>query len=176
MEPNISASQPFQNAKVLKVKGIPFPKASSGQIIIRNRAVAINSIDTLIHSRGNIMYTHLRYPFFLGFDIAGEVAAVGKEVTRFKVGDRVLSSSRAADEEISNPAQGAFQLYAVVSEDLTCGIPYHVDFVHATTLPLGVAAAAALFDKAQLGLQLAPGAEAAVDGLDCGDLGLINQR
>lgn len=154
-EPNISALQPFQNAKTLEVRETPFPNASTHQIIIRNRAVAINPIDTLIQSRGNIMYTHLKYPFVLGYDMAGEVAAVGKGITRFKVGDRVLGFSRAADKEINDAAQGAFQRYGVVTEDLTCSIPDDVDFTHAATLPLGVAtAAAALFDKAQLGLQL----------------------
>lgn len=50
MEPNLSALQPFQNFKALKVKETLFPYASTHQVIIRNRAVAINPIDTLIQS------------------------------------------------------------------------------------------------------------------------------
>jgi NADPH:quinone reductase-like Zn-dependent oxidoreductase len=155
MEPNRAALQPFQKADNLEVKETPFPHASTHQIVIRNRAVAINPIDTLIQSRGNIMYTHLKYPFVLGYDMAGDVIEVGDGVTRFKVGDRVLGFSQAADKNINDPAQGAFQRYVVVSEDLACCIPEHIDFAHAATLPLGLAtAAAALFDIAQLGLRL----------------------
>jgi NADPH:quinone reductase-like Zn-dependent oxidoreductase len=42
-------------------------------IVVKNAAVAINPIDSLIQSRGDIMFTYLKYPFILGCDIAGEV-------------------------------------------------------------------------------------------------------
>lgn len=155
MEANQAAFQPYQKAPCLQVKDAPYPHATEGQIIIRNAAVAINPIDTLIQSRGDIMYTYLNYPFVLGYDMAGEVVEVGKEVTRFKVGDRVLGFSRAADKANNDPAQGAFQRYAIVYENLASQIPLHVDYEHAATIPLALAtAAAALFDMAQLGMQL----------------------
>ena len=48
--PNLSALQPFQNSEALEVNETAFPHAWTHQVIIRNRAVAINPIDTLIQS------------------------------------------------------------------------------------------------------------------------------
>ncbi|KAJ5569633.1 uncharacterized protein N7459_009063 [Penicillium hispanicum] len=155
MATNHGAFQPYQKAPALEIRDAPYPHPSKGQIVIRNHAVAINPIDTLIQSRGNIMYTYLNYPFVLGYDMAGDVIEIGEGVTRFKVGDRVLGFSRGAEKRINDAAHGAFQHYAVVYEDLAAQIPPHVDFEHAATLPLTVAtASAALFDGSQLGMQL----------------------
>ncbi|AEO66225.1 uncharacterized protein THITE_152278 [Thermothielavioides terrestris NRRL 8126] len=131
------------------------PKPSKGQIVVRNAAVAINPVDTYIQSHGNLMFTHLKYPFVLGYDLAGEVVQVGPGVTRFKVGDRLLAFGRGADKAIQDPAQSAFRQHTVVFENLAAELPAHVDYARGATLPLAVAtAAAALFDESRLGLQL----------------------
>lgn len=154
MSRNKGAYQPSQGASALEVRDGTQPQPGSGQIVIRNHAVAINPVDMWIQSRGNIMYTWLKYPFVIGYDMAGEVAQVGKDVKHFKVGDRVLALSRAADQEINDSAHGAFQEYAVAYKDLTTPIPESLEYEQAATLPLGVATAlTALFDDSQLGLQ-----------------------
>ncbi|KAJ5239164.1 hypothetical protein N7468_003783 [Penicillium chermesinum] len=76
--------------------------------------------------------------------MAGEVAGVGNDVKRFKVGDRVLAFSRAAEKEINDSAQGAFQEHTVAYKDLTSRIPADLGFEKAATLPLGVATALSL--------------------------------
>ncbi|KAJ5469328.1 hypothetical protein N7539_008946 [Penicillium diatomitis] len=153
---NQAAYQPSQKAPSLQVRDAPSPSSpSAGQLVIRNRAVAINPIDSLIQSRGNMMFTHLKYPFVLGYDMAGEVMQTGPGVTHVKPGDRVLAFSRGPEKDTNDPAQSAFQKYAIVNEDFVCRIPETVDFAHAATLPLAVmTAAAALYDSSQLGLKL----------------------
>jgi NADPH:quinone reductase-like Zn-dependent oxidoreductase len=100
------------------------------------------------------MYTHLKYPFVLGLDVAGEVVKVGKNVKRFQVGDRVLGFCRGVDEKVNSSAEGAFQNYTVLQTDLTSHIPSSVTYESASVVPLGVATAAAgLFQNDQLGLQ-----------------------
>lgn len=122
--------------------------------MVRNAAVAVNVIDWRIQSSGDLMFTHLKYPFVLGFDTAGEVVNVGEGVKRFDVGDRVVGYCRGCEPSINSPAEGAFQHYTVLREDLASPIPADMPYKHAAVLPLGLAtASSALFDKAQLGLE-----------------------
>ena len=53
------------------------------------------------------MYTHLKYPFVLGLDVAGNVVKVGENVTHFQVRDRALGFCRGIDEKVNSSADGA---------------------------------------------------------------------
>ncbi|KAK3934430.1 enoyl-reductase [Diplogelasinospora grovesii] len=163
MPPNQAAYQPFKKAPSLLVKEAPYPtltSASDGanQIVVRNGAVAVNPIDWLIQSRGDIMFTHLKYPdVVLGHDLAGEVVEVGPSVTRFRVGDRVVGFARGPEKTVNSSAESAFQQHTVLREEYASPLPADMTYAQAAVLPLALAtAAAALFDKAQLGLQLPP--------------------
>jgi NADPH:quinone reductase-like Zn-dependent oxidoreductase len=152
---NKAAYQPAQKAPALEVKSAPYTPPSATKIVVQNAAVAINPIDWLIQSRGDIMFTHLKYPFVLGSDIAGEVVEVGKSVTRLKAGDRVLAFGMAANQTVNDPTEGGFQNYTVVNADLAVPIPSTLSYEAASVIPLGlVTAASALFEKATLGLEL----------------------
>jgi hypothetical protein len=70
---NKAAWQPSQKASSLKVEIAPYTPPSRDMIVVKNAAVAINPIDSLIQSHGDIMFTYLKYPFILGCDIAREV-------------------------------------------------------------------------------------------------------
>jgi NADPH:quinone reductase-like Zn-dependent oxidoreductase len=55
--------------------------------------------------------------------MAGEVVEVGPSVTRFRPGDRVLGPGRGWEQPINNPAEGAFQNFAVLREDAVTSLP-----------------------------------------------------
>lgn len=76
----------------LEVKSAPYPQPLEHEIIIKNHAIAINPVDwiTPLPLIGNLLSPWITFPFVLGSDLAGEVVEIGKAVTRFKVGDRVL--------------------------------------------------------------------------------------
>lgn len=115
--------------------------------------MAINPIDRLKQEKGNFLYSWLKYPAILGIDLAGEVVEVGKGVTRFKVGDRVLGFANGVDKARNKHAECAFQLYTVLAENLVSQIPDGMSFEQAAAIPLGAASAAAgLYEKDQLGL------------------------
>ncbi len=139
----------------LEVRSAGTPEPGRGQIVIRARAVAVNPLDWIIQSAGNLAYRWLRYPTVLGTDVAGEVAAVGTGVTRFKVGDRVIGFADGTDKDTNAAARGAFQRYVVVLERLACPISDALPYERAAVLPMAVStASSALFQTDFLGLQL----------------------
>ena len=70
---------------VLEAVDLPVPSPGPGQIRIRHEAIGLNFIDTY-HRSG--LYP-VKMPAVLGQEGAGEVTAVGADVTSVKVGDRV---------------------------------------------------------------------------------------
>ena len=84
----------------------PYPAPAGDQIVIRNRAVAMNPLEWIIQVEGNLTYGWLDYPTVLGSDTAGEVVGVGPAVTRFQVGDRVLGHAVGTDKDTKSGAAG----------------------------------------------------------------------
>src|ERR671931_2762427 len=66
----------------------PPPPAAPGEVQIRVRAVALNHID-LWGFRG-MAFAKRKLPLVVGAEAAGEIAAVGPQVTAFKLGDHVV--------------------------------------------------------------------------------------
>ncbi|UAJ12608.1 zinc-binding alcohol dehydrogenase family protein [Polymorphobacter megasporae] len=131
----------------------PFPIVQSGEIVIRTRAIAVNPMDRLVQTSGDLMTPYLHYPAILGSDVAGDVVAVGADVTRFKVGDRVVGFAASTDKTRNRAAEGAFQTYVVLLEHMTAAIPDALAFEDASALPLGISTAAcALFQRDFLAL------------------------
>lgn len=103
---------------------------------------------------GTMMFSWIKYPFIFGLDVAGEVVEIGPDVTRFKVGDRILGHANGTDQKYNSPAHGAFQLYTVLLVSAASPIPSAMSYESAAVLPLGLSTAACgLFQKDQLGLQ-----------------------
>lgn len=150
---NAAAYLTAPKARPLEVGPAPYSAPTHGEVTVRNRAVAINPVDRLKQEKGNFLYGWLKYPAILGVDLAGEVVEVGKGVTRFKVGDRVLGFANGIDKARNKHAECAFQLYTVLPENLITPIPDTMSFKQAAAIPLGAATAAAgLYQKDQLAL------------------------
>ena len=71
--------------EVLQVEDITLPAPGQGELLVQNRAIGLNFIDT--YFRTGLYPTQL--PFVPGNEGAGEVVSVGPGVTEFKPGDRV---------------------------------------------------------------------------------------
>jgi len=76
--------------KILKIKDIDEPKPKPDEVVFKVKAAALNYND-IWGMRGQPVAVPL--PHISGSDAAGEVIAVGEDVTNFKVGDRVVSHS-----------------------------------------------------------------------------------
>ena len=138
----------------LEVGPAPFPVPTDDQIVVRNRAVAVNPLEWVIQGAGPFAYRWLGYPTVFGSDLAGDVVEVGRSVTRFRVGDRVLAHAVGTDRDSNRPDEGAFQQHTAVLERMASPIPDALSYVDAAVLPLGLSTAAcALFEADQLALR-----------------------
>jgi len=148
--PSNSAAWLTGAGEALQVKSAPYTSPTEHQIVIKNKAVAINPVDWAVQARGLIIFPWLAYPHIGGSDVAGEVFEVGSGVTRFKVGDRVLGQAMC----LANSAQAAFQEYTVLLDHMVSPIPSGFSYESASVLPLGLSTAASgLFQKNLLALQ-----------------------
>ena len=149
MLPNAAAWIVEAKAKPLEVKSAPYTPPGDNEIVVMNRAVAINPVDAVSQARAIFP---LNYPAILGSDVAGEVIEVGLSVTSFSKGDRVLGFALGSVSKRS--CEGAFQHYTVLLAHMASKIPASLSFDHAAVMPLGLSTAAAgLYQKGYLELQ-----------------------
>ncbi len=94
---------------VIQYGDLPIPEPKAGEVLVKVGATAVNPIDTYI--RGGMIAMPLSYPYVIGCDLAGTVAAVGPDVKRFKQGDRVWGSNQGLFGR-----QGSFSEFAAVHE------------------------------------------------------------
>jgi NADPH:quinone reductase-like Zn-dependent oxidoreductase len=121
----------YGSPDVLKLEEIDRPVVKDDEVLVRVRASSANPADW--HFMRGVPYvmrpqSGLRKPKngFLGRDIAGEVEAVGKDVTGF----------RPSDEVFANVESGGFAEYASVSEGLLVAKPVNLTFEQAAAVPL----------------------------------------
>ena len=90
--------------EVLKVQLIPRPVPKDNEVLIRVHATTVSPGDCEVRSFQvtGLYYIPARIMFglfrpkrgrMLGQELSGEVASVGKDVTRFEVGDQVYGST-----------------------------------------------------------------------------------
>jgi len=84
----------FGGPETLKVQEVADPRPDSGQVVIRVKAAGINPVDTYIRAGAYARKPNL--PYTPGTDAGGIVEAVGSNVKRFKVGDRVYTNGSIA--------------------------------------------------------------------------------
>jgi L-iditol 2-dehydrogenase len=70
----------------LVVKEVATPDCANGGILVKVKACAICGSDLRIYRSGN---SRVNTPAIIGHELSGEVVRIGKNVTKFKVGDRV---------------------------------------------------------------------------------------
>lgn len=77
---------------VIEHGDLPDPVPGPRQAVVRVRACAVNPIDTYV--RAGTVAMPLQFPFVVGSDLAGEVVAVGTEVSGIAPGMRVWGSNQ----------------------------------------------------------------------------------
>lgn len=80
----------FGAADVLKFEEIETPVPNENQVLVKIEAAGVNPVDTYI--RSGVYAQKPNLPYTPGKDGAGVVEAIGEKVTKFAVGDRVLTA------------------------------------------------------------------------------------
>ena len=78
----------FGDVDVLKYEEVATPEAQPGNVLVKVLAAGVNRFDHYI--REGSVTPELTFPHILGHELAGEVAEVGKGVTGFRIGERVV--------------------------------------------------------------------------------------
>ncbi len=78
----------FGDFDVLKIADIATPKPKAGNVLVKILAAGVNRLDHYL--REGSVVPELPFPHILGADAAGEVFRLGKGVTDFEVGERVI--------------------------------------------------------------------------------------
>jgi len=73
---------------VVKYGDVPDPEPGSGEVLIRVRACSLNFLDIWV--RRGWPGLKLEMPHWCGADVAGEIAALGENVSGWQVGQRVV--------------------------------------------------------------------------------------
>lgn len=108
------------------VDNIPKPIPNADEILVRVHAAALNRVD-LGMSTGSTHGPHGGVGKTLGLEFAGEVVAVGHNVDRWRVGDRIMANGA-----------GAFAEYAAIPASVAFPIAPEVSWQEAAALPVGL--------------------------------------
>ena len=139
--------------KVVKIEDIDVPKIKANEVLIKVESASYNYND-LWAIWGDPVKTPL--PHISGSDVAGTVVEIGEDVSKFKVGDRVVSHSNMScriceqctagkeydckDRNIwgfqTGPLWGGFAQYTHLPEVNVAKIPENVSFEDAAALSM----------------------------------------
>src|SRR3954447_6348416 len=117
---------------VLEVAELEDPVPGPGEVAIRVAGATVNPVD-LVTRAGVLVQAGLMAPqprVALGWDVAGEVAAVGDGVSAFTAGDHVIGLRDLL------PALGTQAEIVVLEASAVAPAPRSVSLVEAATLPL----------------------------------------
>ena len=111
-----------------EVRELAVPAPGPGQILIRVRAAGVNRADLYMLEGSYSPNTKTSNVYTAGLEMAGEVAAVGPDVTSVAIGDRVCAAGL-----------GAFGEYAVLDHRHAIAMPESLSWRDAAALPVGLA-------------------------------------
>jgi NADPH:quinone reductase-like Zn-dependent oxidoreductase len=136
----------YGGSERLQVREVAEPgEPGPGQVRLRVRAAGVNPVDWMIRKGQLRLVKPAKFPLILGYDAAGEVDAVGPEVTGFQPGDAVYGGIDILRQG------GAYAEMALARESALAARPPGLSFEEAAALPVaGLTALQSLRDKGEL--------------------------
>ncbi|MFF5445841.1 NADP-dependent oxidoreductase [Streptomyces sp. NPDC012888] len=142
----------FGGPEAVRVARVPVPEPAAGQVRVKVRAAGLNPVDGAVRAG---VFGGGGQRIGLGWDLAGEIDAVGAGVTGWAAGQRVIGLHYGPVKPLGTHAE-----YAVLDAAALAPAPATVDDTAAAVLPLSGLTAARAVEL--LGLE--PGSTVLVTG------------
>lgn len=127
----------FGGPEVLQLVEMDTPQVGPSQVLLNVRAIGVNPVETYI--RAGAYGNAVQPPYTPGSDAAGEVAAVGADVTDVQIGDLVY---------VWHPSGGAYAEQMLCERDSVFSLPKNASFEQGAALGVPYATAhRALFGR-----------------------------
>ena len=132
--------------EVFQYAEVATPEPGVGEVLIRVAYAGINPADWKNRQGHLAQFRPYVFPYIIGFDAAGIVAAVGQGVDTVCVGDRVFTPTNHGQG-----AQGSYAQYTLADADRVALIPAELTFAQAAAVPVAALTAwQGLFDNGAL--------------------------
>jgi NADPH2:quinone reductase len=133
-------------SEVLQLSKIEKPLPGPGEVLVKVHSAGVNPADWKCREGNLAQFLTYRFPFVLGFDLAGTVEAVGEGVEDFAADMKVFAQS-----DVGAGKWGSYAEYACVRQDSVVPMPVGLSFTEAAAVPTpALAAWAGLFDDGAL--------------------------
>lgn len=144
----------YGGPEVLQLKEVGKPQPKDNEVLIKVHATTVTMGDFRMRSftvppvfwlpaRLTLGITKPKQPIY-GMEFAGRVESIGKNVTRFKIGDQVFASTLTENF-------GAYAEYKCLPEKAMMAIkPANISFEEAAALPIGATTALRLLRKGKI--------------------------
>src|SRR6478672_8288430 len=107
----------FGPPEVMQIEEVETPEPTGTQVLVKVHAAGVNPVDTYLRTG---IHAHApQLPYTPGKDAAGLVEAVGEDVTKFKIGDRVYTADSLT---------GTYAEYSLCNENQLGRLPENVTF------------------------------------------------
>ena len=113
----------------LQLTEMSVPEVKDQNILVDIHAAGVNLLDSKIKTGEFKLILPYKLPLILGHDVAGVITKVGKNVTKFKVGDEVYA--RVRDHRI-----GTFAEFIAINEADAALKPKNISMEEAASIPL----------------------------------------
>jgi len=120
----------FGGPEVLRQAELAKPLPGPGQVLVRVGCAGVNPADWKVREGWLASFFECRFPFVLGFDLAGVVETVGPGVDGLRPGDRVFGTSRQGQGE-----NGSYAEYTVAQAAMLSLVPPGIALAEAAALP-----------------------------------------
>lgn len=121
---------------VLRLERVALPALAPDEIRLRSRAAAINHSDLEIRAGAWPILRAEPFPYTPGLEAIGDIVEIGSAVSRFAVGERVITMMQGLGG-VRARRPGGYAEYVVVAADAAAPVPADLDVLDLAALGLG---------------------------------------